>query len=99
MGRAWAGDPDSGEGIFEGRIGAGDVDVMLGHALRDLAKVLLNVGEGGAVSEQIGRQRVTGLVRDCDTDVKVVDPSAEVVVEPTGADRVEQVAVAGPARE
>ncbi|GAA2986839.1 hypothetical protein GCM10020227_64540 [Streptomyces flavovirens] len=65
------------------QIGLGEVDVVLGHAVGDLAEVTADVRQARAVPQQPGGQRVPGLVGDVVTaEVKLGEPTAEAGVEP-----------------
>ena len=71
-GGAGTGDPDVLEDVFE--VGLGQVDVVLGHPLGDLAEVAADVGQARPGPQQAGGQRVPGLVGDPAADVELVDP-------------------------
>jgi hypothetical protein len=92
FGRAGTGDPDGVEGVFELRVGVGEVDVVLGHAFGDVAEVALDVGEVRTVAQQVRRQGVAGLVWDAVADVQGVHPVAESLVEPAVAGAFTHVA-------
>jgi hypothetical protein len=61
------------------------VHIVFGHSIADLAEVSADMGEGSAVPEQAGGQRVPGLVRHPPPDVELVDPQPERAVEPVVA--------------
>jgi hypothetical protein len=60
------------EDVLQVRVG--EVDVVLGHPVGDLAEVAADVGQGGAVPKQVGGQGVAGLVWDHAAKVELVDP-------------------------
>lgn len=62
VGAAGSGDPDVLEDVLQ--VAAGQVDIVLGHAVGDLAEVAADVGQGCAVPQQPGGQRVPSLVGD-----------------------------------
>ena len=66
------GDPDVLEDVFQ--VGLGQVDVVLGHAVGDVAEVAADVGQARAVPQQAGGQRVPGLVGDVAAEVELGDP-------------------------
>jgi hypothetical protein len=86
-------DPDGVESVFQPRVGVGEVDVVFGHSLGDLAEVALDVREVRAVAQQVGCERVPGLVGDAVAEVELVDPAAEQRVEPAVADALAGVEV------
>lgn len=81
LGGAGAGDPEGLEGALQVGIGVGEVDVVLGHLVGDLSQVALDVGEVGAVLEEVRREGVAGLVRDAfGDDAERVDPPRKLVL-------------------
>jgi hypothetical protein len=97
VGAAGAGDPDVLQDVLQ--VGLGQVDVVLGHPLGDVAEVAADVRQARPGPQQVGRQRVAGLVRDPAADVELVDPELEPLVEPFVGQRYLSVAVALVRRE
>lgn len=97
IGGAGAGGPDGVQDVFQ--VGVCELDVVLGHAIADLSKVAADVGQAGTGAEQVGRERVTGLVGHGLAEVECVHPVGEVAVEERVADGFALVGVADIGRE
>lgn len=87
-----AGDPHVLEDVFE--VGVGQVDVVFGHAVGDLAEVAADVAEAGTGPQQVGGHGVPGLVRHVLAEVEGLDPGPESAVEPLVGQRDGAVGVA-----
>ena len=79
-GGAGPGDPDVLEDVLQVRVG--QVHVVLRHPVADLPEVTADVGQGRAMAQQAGGQRVPGLVGNVVAEVHGVDPGPEPAVEP-----------------
>ena len=97
LGGAGPGDPHVLQDVLQ--VGMAELDVVLGHPVGDVPEVAADVGEGRAVAQQAGGQRVPGLVGDPAADVELVDPGLEPGVEPLVGDRGGPVGVAVAAGE
>ena len=76
------------------QIRMGQMDVMFGHPVADLAQIPADVGQGRAMTEQVRRQGVPGLMRDEMAEVHGVHPGPEPAVEPLVSQRHRPVVAA-----
>ena len=100
VGGAGPGDPDVLQDVVEVRLG--QVDVVLGHAVGDLAEVAADVGQGRAVRAAGWWPGCAGPGGGRTAEVEVGDPGAEAGVEPgvgQGASAVGVADVGGEQRQ
>ena len=80
VGGTGPGDPHAVQDVV--KVGAGQVDVVLGHPVGHLPEVAADMGQGCAIAQQIRGDGVPGLMRDVVADVEGIGPGAKPFPEP-----------------